>query len=64
MPANYHAIVWIDHREARIFHFSLAVVDRIVIHPHRPESGASNTKRARSAATGFWMKIFSNGSPR
>jgi len=36
MPANYHAIVWIDHREARIFHFSLADVNRIVIHPHRP----------------------------
>ncbi len=36
MPANYHAIVWIDHREARIFHFGLADVDRIVIRKHCP----------------------------
>jgi stalled ribosome rescue protein Dom34 len=36
MPAHYHAIVWIDHREAKIYHFSLADVDRIVVHPHRP----------------------------
>lgn len=36
MPAHYHAIVWIDHREAKIYYFSLADVDRIVIRPHRP----------------------------
>ena len=36
MTAHYHAIVWIDHREARVFHFNAAEVDRLVIHPHNP----------------------------
>ena len=36
MPSHYHAIVWIDHREARVFHFNVADVDRLVLHPHNP----------------------------
>ena len=36
MPSHYHAIVWIDHREARVFHFNVAEVDRIVLHPQNP----------------------------
>jgi stalled ribosome rescue protein Dom34 len=34
MSEHYHAIVWIDHREARIFHFSATAVDRVVVHSH------------------------------
>ena len=34
--AHYHAIVWIDHREARVFHFSADEADELVIHPDRP----------------------------
>lgn len=33
MARRYHAIVWIDHNEARIFQFDHANVDRVVIHP-------------------------------
>ena len=33
---HYHAVVWIDHREARIFHFSSTDVERLVIHPEHP----------------------------
>ncbi len=33
---HYHAVVWIDHREARIFHFNPGTADRIVIHPTNP----------------------------
>jgi hypothetical protein len=33
---HYHAIVWIDHHEARVFHFNPAEVDRIVLHPDHP----------------------------
>jgi stalled ribosome rescue protein Dom34 len=33
---HYHAVVWIDHREARVFHFSPTDVDRLVLHPDRP----------------------------
>lgn len=36
MSDHYHAIVWIDHLEARIFHFNPAEVDRLVLHPHEP----------------------------
>src|ERR1700724_3915033 len=36
MPSHYHAIVWIAHREARVFHFNVADVDRLVLHPHDP----------------------------
>jgi len=33
---HYHAVVWIDHRQARVFHFSADDADEIVIHPNRP----------------------------
>jgi hypothetical protein len=33
MARRYHAIVWIDHQEARIFQFDHAHVDKVVIHP-------------------------------
>ena len=36
MSGHYHAIVWIDHREARVFHFNVADVDQLVLHPHNP----------------------------
>ena len=36
MSAHYHAVVWIDHREARIFHLSANEVDSLVIHPDHP----------------------------
>ena len=36
MTAHYHAVVWIDHREARVFHFNADDVDRLVLHPHDP----------------------------
>lgn len=34
MSEHYHAIVWIDHRDARIFHFDATDVDRVVVHSH------------------------------
>jgi stalled ribosome rescue protein Dom34 len=33
---HYHAVVWIDHREARVFHFTPADVERLVLHPDHP----------------------------
>ena len=33
---HYHAVVWIDHREARVSHFNAAEVDRLVVHPQNP----------------------------
>jgi stalled ribosome rescue protein Dom34 len=36
MSAHYHAVVWIDHREARVFHFNASEVDKLVVHPDHP----------------------------
>jgi stalled ribosome rescue protein Dom34 len=36
MSTHFHAVIWIDHHEARIFHFSASEVDRLVIHPDHP----------------------------
>jgi len=36
MSSHYHAVLWIDHHEARIFHFNPSEVDRLVLHPHNP----------------------------
>lgn len=35
MP-HFHAVVWIDHHEARVFHFNADDVDRTVVHPDHP----------------------------
>ncbi|HXJ01991.1 MAG TPA: hypothetical protein VNH44_12270 [Micropepsaceae bacterium] len=37
MSMHNHAIVWIDHREARIFHFNKLEADSQIIHPHNPD---------------------------
>jgi len=36
MSTHYHAILWIDHHEARIIHFNAAEADENVIHPSHP----------------------------
>jgi hypothetical protein len=36
MSEHAHAIIWIDHREARIFHFNRLESDHLVIKPHDP----------------------------
>ncbi len=36
MSTHFHAVVWIDHHEARIFHFNVSEIDRLVLHPHNP----------------------------
>ena len=33
---HYHAVIWIDHREARVFHFSPTDVERLILHPDQP----------------------------
>ena len=33
---HYHAVVWIDHREARVFHFNPTDVEKLVLHPDHP----------------------------
>jgi hypothetical protein len=38
MSTHNHAIIWIDHHEARIFHFDRIEADRQVLHPHNPHT--------------------------
>lgn len=33
MPSHFHAVVWIDHSQARIFHLGLSGSDEITLHP-------------------------------
>jgi hypothetical protein len=33
---HYHALIWIDHSEARVFHFSPTEVETLVLHPDNP----------------------------
>jgi len=34
MTEHYHAIVWIDHREAKIFHFNSEDADKAIVPSH------------------------------
>jgi hypothetical protein len=36
MSSHYHAVVWIDHHEARVFHFNVLEANRLVLHPEHP----------------------------
>jgi stalled ribosome rescue protein Dom34 len=36
MPTHFHAIVWIDHSQAKIFHIGLSGGDEIILHPQLP----------------------------
>lgn len=36
MPTHFHAIVWIDHSEAKVFHIGRSGSDEVVLHPHLP----------------------------
>lgn len=36
MSHHFHAVVWIDHREAKVFEFNAEDVQKLVIHSHSP----------------------------
>jgi stalled ribosome rescue protein Dom34 len=36
MQNHYHAVVWIDHRQARVFHFSASASDKATMHADNP----------------------------
>ena len=51
MSSYYHAIVWIDHHEARVFHFNVSEVDRLTIHPEHPTRHIHRRQTASAAGT-------------
>ena len=50
MPPHYHAILWIDHREAKIFEFSATDAVQIVVQSH--ESGHHLHHKSNSPGSG------------
>ncbi len=36
MPTHFHAVVWLDHLEAKVFHIGLTGSDEMSLHPHLP----------------------------
>jgi hypothetical protein len=36
MPTHFHAIVWIDHSQAKVFHIGLSGEDEVTLHPLLP----------------------------
>jgi stalled ribosome rescue protein Dom34 len=45
--SHYHALVWIDHREAKVFHFSATEAEHEVVrsgHPHQNLHHKANTR--------------------
>jgi stalled ribosome rescue protein Dom34 len=36
MPTHFHAIVWIDHAQAKVFHIGLTGEDEMILHPQLP----------------------------
>jgi hypothetical protein len=41
--SHYHAVVWIDHSEAHVIHFSPDEVEQFVVHPHHPHHKVHST---------------------
>jgi stalled ribosome rescue protein Dom34 len=46
MQGHYHAVVWIDHQEARVFHFNLEDTEKMVIRPHGSDKDRRREKQA------------------
>jgi stalled ribosome rescue protein Dom34 len=36
MPTHFHAVVWLDHAQAKVFHVGLSGDDELTLHPHLP----------------------------
>jgi hypothetical protein len=36
MQQHFHAVVWLDHLQARIFHLSLSGTQEVILHPQMP----------------------------
>src|SRR5258708_13428690 len=53
MTTHFHAVVWIDHHEARVIHFNGSVGEEEVVHPAHPvchlHSKAGSPTGARAA---------------
>ena len=64
MASHYHAIVWIDHREAKVFHFNATEVDHMILHPHNPTRHIHHKANAIGGGVRPWTRSSSSRSRR
>ena len=50
MQGHYHAVVWIDGHEAKVFHFNADDVEKNVIHPHNSDKDRRREKHSGHAS--------------
>ncbi len=50
MSGHYHAVVWIDHHEARVFHFNADAFEKTVIRPHHSDNERRREKHSGHAS--------------
>jgi len=50
MQHHFHAVVWLDHLQARIFHLGLSGTEEIILHPQIPTRHIHH--KANSIASG------------
>lgn len=46
---HYHALVWIDHQEAKVFHFNAVEAEREVVKSHHPHQHLHHKANARGS---------------
>lgn len=55
--SHYHAVVWLDHAEARIFHFDRESAEKMTVHAHKHhlhhKAGSIGSGRAPADAAFF-----------
>jgi stalled ribosome rescue protein Dom34 len=58
MAGHFHAVVWIDHKQARIFHFNVEDADRTVIRPdHAVRDMMKSTGREMTQDRAFFEDV-------
>jgi hypothetical protein len=50
MQQHFHAVVWLDHLQARIFHLGLSGTEEVILHPKMPTRHIHH--KANSMASG------------
>ena len=68
---HHHAVIWIDHREARVFHFSATEVEKLVLHPENPTRhihhkansiGSGNAAEDHAYLQAVWESVVDAGA--
>ena len=61
MIEHNHAVVWIDHHEARIFHFDAENMDRVMVRPDDPHVHIHHKANTIGSGHASEDKVFLHG---